>query len=124
TEITLHGAQEENVYQLSSCSDLSSGTWLPENALHTITNQNWISATVPVLGRTNCLFFRARTWNETTPLGIPQWWLFEQFGVTNVPDGFSEASLLWIYENGGEPNPIEFEIVITNQYTASRMASL
>ena len=124
TEITLHGAQEGNVYQLSSCSDLASGIWLPENALHTITNQNWISTIVPTWGGTNYLFFRARTWNETTPLGVPQWWLFEQFGMTNVPEGFNETALLSAYQNGTEPNPIYFSIAVTNHYSASGFAIL
>lgn len=59
-------------------------------------------------GRTNQLFFRARSWVDTDGSGLPDWWQLQYFGTTGIDpygdpdnDGWSN---LQEYQNGTNPN--------------------
>lgn len=73
--LMLHGASNE-VYELMSRVSWDAGPWQPEQTLHRSTNQDGIFTVVPVLGRTNNMFFWVRDWTgvDENTNSIPDWW--------------------------------------------------
>lgn len=119
-DATLHGVQATNVYMLAGCTDLHSAVWVPQKVLHPAADSNEVATTFSILDHPQTVFFRAQTWNDTTPLGVPWWWIFQHFGLyTNLPSGFTEEDLLAAYQNGGNPNSVSFYLTTTNEYSAS-----
>jgi hypothetical protein len=81
-----------------------------------------------VLDRTNNLFFWARDWTGVTENGntTPDWWFWKYFGTVALLDSDLDSqgnTLLDDYENGLDPNPIQFTLQFTNTYFNSSTAS-
>jgi hypothetical protein len=117
--LILHGTSNE-VYELMSKISLSDGSWQPEQVLHRTTNQSGIFTVVPVLDRTNTLFFWARDWTgvDENSNGIPDWWEWENFGdlvldASKDYDG-DGVSITDEYLNHAEPNKIRFSLSVEN----------
>ena len=120
--VVLHNVVAGEVYELMSKLALNAPVWLPELALHTVTNQDWIGATVPLLNRNSALFFWARDWtgiNENIN-SMPDWWEWDNFHDLNQTangdydgDGVSNLSE---YQNGTDPNTVKFTVEATNNY--------
>jgi hypothetical protein len=69
------------------------------------------------------LFLRAQDWTGVTANGneTPLWWLYYWFGTDglSLSDGTLDSqgnTLLYDYENGVDPNPIQFSLQFTNDY--------
>jgi uncharacterized Zn-binding protein involved in type VI secretion len=123
--LVLNGTTDE-VYEVMSKTDLTLTNWNIEQELWPTTNQ--VSFTVPVLDRTNNLFFWARDWTGVTENGntTPDWWFWKYFGTVALLDSDLDSqgnTLLDDYENGLDPNPIQFTLQFTNTYFNSSTAS-
>jgi hypothetical protein len=111
----LHNATNQ-VYAITSKTNLLSAGWNIEREVWPDTNQTVTPFTVPVLDRTEALFVWARDWTGVTSDGneTPEWWLWEFFGTTALSDtnldGFGVSTLLEDYQNGIDPNPILFSL--------------
>lgn len=102
------------VYEIYSTEVLSSGltNWNIETEVFE-TNTSVMSFTVPVLDRTNSLYFFARDWTGVTSNGntVPEWWLYYWYGVAglslsdNAPDASGQQTLLYDFTHG--INPLE-----------------
>jgi hypothetical protein len=117
--LNLHHATN-SVYEIFSKTALTLTNWNIELALWP-TNGAVMPFTVPVLDRTDNLFVWARDWTGVTSGGntVPEWWLWENFGNpalsdTNL-DGYGNT-LLSDYQNGRNPNILQFSIEVTNDY--------
>jgi hypothetical protein len=131
--LNLHGVQNGHVYEIMSTLDVSNAipqAWNIEQSLHAATNQDPIPFTVPVLDRTNRLFFRAKDWTtlDANSNGIPDWWEWENFGDFNQPtnadfDG-DHVSNLAEYLAGTDPNTILFLASPIRKYVNSSVAGL
>jgi hypothetical protein len=116
----LHNASNQ-VYAITSKSNLISADWKIEREVWPDTNQTVTPFTVPVLGRTSMLFIRAQDWTGVTENGntTPDWWFWEYFGTTALSDTNLDSqgyTLLNDYQNGIDPNFIQFSLSVTNQY--------
>jgi len=127
--LILHGASNE-VYELMSKVSLHVGAWQPEQALHRSTNQAGIFTVVPVLDRTNTLFFWARDWTgiDENQNGIPDWWEWENFGALTLDvakdfDG-SGVSIRETYRRRDEPNKVRFSIEVESFHVSDRLLPL
>jgi len=80
--VILHNVTQGEVYELMSSPVLPGAKWNPEQALFTITNQDWIATTVPMLDRTNALLFWARDWTgiDDNTNSMPDWWDWQNYG--------------------------------------------
>jgi len=79
-------------------------------------------------GRTN-LFIWAQDWTGVTENGntTPDWWFWEYFGTTALSDTNLDSqgnTLLSDYQNGVDPNLIQFTIEMVNNYVNTTSASL
>jgi hypothetical protein len=85
--LTLHGVQSGEVYELMSSPVVPAAKWNAEQALFTVSNQNSISTTVPVMDRTNALFFWARDWTgiDENLNSTPDWWDWVNYGPPVAP---------------------------------------
>lgn len=86
--LLVHGTRAGQVYELKSTVLLTNHVltaWDTEQSIH---GSNDVTATsVPLLDRTNTLFFWARLWttNDENSNSIPDWWEWENFGNLNQP---------------------------------------
>jgi hypothetical protein len=88
------------------------------------TNSEIMPFTVSVLDRTNNLFFFARDWTGITSNGntTPDWWFWMYFGTTALSDTNQDSqgqTLLDDYEDGFDPNILQFSINVTNNYVTT-----
>jgi len=120
--LNLDNATNE-VYAVWSTTNLSTG-WSVETDLWP-TNPVTMPFTVQTLNRQN-LFLRAEDWTGVTDNGntTPNWWFWENFGAiwstlydTNVDSRGNTYA--FDYQNGIDPNPIQFSIAPTNPYVNS-----
>jgi hypothetical protein len=83
--LLLHGATNE-VYELMSKISLGEKEWHPEQAVHGARNDQPRFVVVPIMDRTNTVFFWARDWTKVDENrnGIPDWWEWENFGDLNT----------------------------------------
>ncbi len=117
------------VYEIWSTVSLTNPVWSIEQEVWALTNQTWTPFTVPVLDRTNSLFFYARDWTAVTSNGndTPDWWFFWYFGTTAMSDTNLDADgieLKYDYINGTDPNIISFTVNATNRYFNTSSATL
>jgi len=127
--LSLNNATDQ-VYEVMSRTNLISPGWQTETELFPTdgtVQTNALPFTVPVLDRTNALFFRAMDWTGVTHGGniVPDWWLWEYFGTTNLSDTNLDSegdTLLDDYFYGYDPNVINFSPVVTNNYVNSMSA--
>jgi hypothetical protein len=84
------------------------------------TNAEVMPFTVPTLGRAD-LFLRAQDWTEvdSNSDGIPDWWIWKYFGdlsetATNLDS--QGRTLLYDYQNGLDPNAIQFTVRLGNRH--------
>lgn len=108
----LHNATNQ-VYAITSKTNLLSADWKIELEVWPGTNQTVTPFTVPVLDRTSMLFIRAQDWSgvDDNGDGIPNWWIWKYFGTldlsaTNVDS--QGNTLLYDYQSGIDPNIISF----------------
>ncbi len=117
--LTLNGATDE-VYEVWSKTDLSLTNWNIESEVWP-TNPAMTPFTVPLLDRTNALFIWARDWTGVTGNGnvTPDWWFWEYFGTLALSDTNLDSqgnTLLYDYQNGVDPNIIQFSLNFTKEY--------
>jgi hypothetical protein len=117
------------VYEILTKTDLSQPTWTIENEVWP-TNQTAMPFTISENGRTN-LFVWAMDWTGVTENGntTPDWWFWEYFGTTALTDNtldFRGFTLSSDYQNGLDPNLVNFGLSVTNQFvrTAQTTATL
>jgi Glucodextranase, domain B len=106
------------VYAILSTTDLLSG-WQVETEVWP-TDTNCMPFTVATLNRAN-LFLRAEDWTGVTENGntTPDWWFWLYFGTTSLSDTNLDSqgnTLLSDYQNGQDPNVIQFNLTFTRQY--------
>jgi hypothetical protein len=107
----LHGTSE-GTYSILSTTDLPStndwSCWTVETNFLAATGEYWTAVSIPLAGRPK-LFLAARSWLSSTGSGIPDWWLLQYLGHTDV-DPYSLCpsndgwTILQAYENGWNPN--------------------
>ena len=79
------------LYEVQGCSDLGAGNWTSCGFVDGSELTNWTAMSVPVTNQGN-MFFRIRSWEDSTDSGIPDWWWFQYFGqITNVDENASAA---------------------------------
>jgi hypothetical protein len=118
------------VYCIWSTTNLATpfSGWQVETELWP-TNQAVAPFTVPVQERTN-LFLWAWDWTGITSGGnqTPEWWFWKFYHTTDLSDTNLDSSqsntLLWDYQNGIDPNIIQFSIMVTNLYVSSTTAAM
>jgi hypothetical protein len=123
--LNLHNGTNQ-VYAIWSTTNLPTG-WQVETELWPVGMEtNVFPFTVPTLNRPN-LFLRAEDWTgvDSNGDGIPDWWIWMYFGnlsetATNLDS--QGNTLLYDYQNGLDPNMIQFSIAVTNNYVNSMSA--
>ncbi|MGD0207024.1 MAG: hypothetical protein ABSC89_05390 [Verrucomicrobiota bacterium] len=119
--LNLHNGTNQ-VYALWSATNLLTG-WQVEREVWP-TNGTVIPTVTPFLvqnlNRQN-LFLRAEDWTGITENGntTPDWWFWLYFGTTALSDTNLDSqgyTLLNDYQNGIDPNFIQFSLSVTNQY--------
>ena len=112
-----HGT--DYVYEVWSKQDLTASNWDIETEVFPGTNQDVMPFTVSELDRTN-LFIWARDWTGITSGGneTPEWWFWKYFHTVNLSDTNLDSTgnntLLYDYQNGVDPNAIQFSLQFTN----------
>jgi hypothetical protein len=126
--LSLNNATDQ-VYEIMTTVALTNGVnnWQTETELWPGMNTNAMPFTVPEGSRTNTLFFRAMDWTGVTENGntTPDWWFWEYFGTTALSDTNLDSSgntFLYDYQNGVDPNIINFALVVANNYVNSMTA--
>ena len=119
----LHNATNQ-VYAITSKTNLLSAGWNIEREVWPDTNQTVAPFTVPVLDRTGMLFIRAQDWTGVTENGntTPDWWFWGYFRTVALSDTNLDSqgnTLLYDYQNGFDPNVISFTLSYTNQYATA-----
>ncbi len=105
----LHGTVADEFYQIFSKVALTNGGWIPEG--EPFLGQNSLTLTTfPILDRTNSLFLRAMSWQDSDGSGMPDWWQLNNFGHLGVdpyadPDGDGWVNMQE-YQNGTHPGVI------------------
>jgi hypothetical protein len=110
------------VYEIWSKTNLLDAGWNIEEELWPAGSQtNVMPFALPVLDRTNNLFIWARDWTrvDENSNSIPDWWEWNYFGNFSQPtnesyDGIN--TILYDYQNGIDPNTIQFSLQFTNTY--------
>jgi hypothetical protein len=111
-----HGT--DYVYEVWSKQDLTVSNWDIETEVFPGTNQDVMPFTVSELGRTN-LFIWARDWTGITSGGneTTEWWFWKYFHTVDLSDTNLDSlgyTLLSDYQNGYDPNVIQFSLQFTN----------
>jgi hypothetical protein len=109
----------DEVYEIWSKEDLTSTNWSIENEVFP-SDTNCMPFTVEEQDRTN-LFLWARDWTGVTSHGntTPEWWFWKYFSMVDLSDTNLDSdgsTLLYDYQNGLDPNVIQFSLSVTNQY--------
>jgi hypothetical protein len=110
----------DQVYEIFTKTDLTLTNWYIETEVWP-TNPTVMPFTISQLGRTN-LFVWGRDWTGITENGneTPDWWFWEYFGTTALfdtnLDSLGANTLLYDYQNGFDPNIINFSLSVTNQF--------
>ena len=109
----LHGTIEGINYDILSTPTLSSvNNWAVETNFPGASGQYWTPLSIPMLGRPS-LFLSARSGVDSNGSGIPDWWLLQYFGTTDIdpyalcPSG-DGWTILQAWQKGWNP---------TNSYT-------
>ena len=80
----LHGTSEGMSYDLRSTPSLgTTNNWTTETNFPGASGQFWTPVSIPLSGRPN-LFLSARSWIDSNGSGIPDWWLLQYFGSTDI----------------------------------------
>ncbi len=112
------------VYAILSKTNLTDATWNVETELFPTGDQtNVMPFAVQNFDR-QTLFLRALDWTGVTENGntTPDWWLWQYFGTTALSDTNLDSqgnTLLSDYQNGTDPNVLQFSIEVTNNYVTS-----
>jgi hypothetical protein len=116
---------------LNNAADEVYAIWSTTNLALPITNWEVEAELWPTNGTTNTLpftvdagdnanlFLRAQDWTGVETNGLPAWWEWYWLGSLNysADDLDSQGNtLLDDYENGIDPNPIQFSLQFTNDY--------
>ena len=115
------------VYAILSKTNLLAATWNVETELFpTLAQTNVLPFSLQNFDRQN-LLVRAEDWTGVTENGntTPDWWLWEYFGTTALSDTNLDSqgnTLLSDYQNGSDPNIINFALVVTNNYVNNMSA--
>jgi hypothetical protein len=123
--LTLNNATDQ-VYEIWSKTDLTLTNWNIEQEVWP-TNPAVMPFIVPTLDRTN-LFVWARDWTGFTSNGneTPEWWFWKYFGTVDLSDSDLDSlgmTLLDDYQNGLDPNIIQFTLQFTNSYVNTGTAN-
>jgi hypothetical protein len=126
--LNLHNATNQ-VYAIWGATNLATpfNSWQVETEIwptdtncqpFTVQNSDWQG-----------LFLRAEDWTGVTENGnsTPDWWFWMYFGTTTLSDTNLDANsgtLLFDYQNGLDPNIINFSLSVTNQYINTIGASV
>ena len=110
--LVLHGTTDSTSYDLLSTPTLqASNNWAVETNFLGTSGQFWTPVTIPLSGRPS-LFLSARSWADSTGSGIPDWWLLQYFGTTDVnPNALDSAGDGWT-DLPEIPNGVEPECVL------------
>lgn len=121
--VNLNGATDY-VYAVLSSTNLGAGTtfsnWNIETEVFPGANTNSMPLAVAMNGR-NSLFLSAMDWTGVTNNGnlTPSWWFYYWFGTINLSDD-DYNNQVWplydFYQDGLDPNVINFALSCTNQY--------
>ena len=80
----LHGTTEGTSYDIRSTTSLhATNNWAIETNFPGASGQFWTPVSIPLSGRPS-LFLSARSWVDSTGSGIPDWWLLQYFGRTDI----------------------------------------
>jgi hypothetical protein len=129
--LTLNGTTQDVEYEILSKTALTNSTWSSEGLIWGSAVTNWTATTDAQNGRSN-LFFWARSWQDSTGSGIPDWWWLKYFGQdTNVdayadPDGDGWNNLQE-FQNGTDPtvfNTPPTSQGLTFNYTGSNSVNI
>lgn len=107
--LVIHGTVADVLYEIWSKQTLTDTVWFLEGSVLGAPDQDWTPTTVTVGTRTNSLFLRCRSWVSTNGSGIPDWWLLQYFGTTDIdpyalcPSG-DGWTILQAWQNGWNPN--------------------
>jgi hypothetical protein len=109
--LIVHTTEPDVPYEILSKSTLTNSAWTSEGLIIGADASDFTATVIPVLDRTNSLFFWARSWADSDGGGIPDWWRLEYFQTNNVdpygdPDGDGWVNLRE-FENG--TNPTQFD---------------
>jgi hypothetical protein len=114
----------DQVYSIWSTTNLTIpfANWQVETEVWP-TDTNTMPFTVETMNR-QMLFLRAEDWTGVTANGnqTPLWWFWEYYDTTDLSDTNLDSqgnTLLYDYQNGLDPNVIQFSISVTNQYINS-----
>ena len=104
----LQGTVEGMTYSVLSTTSLhATNNWATEKSFPGASHQFWTPVSIPLSGRPN-LFRSARSWIDSNGSGIPDWWLLQYFGRTDIApyalcssgDGWT---ILQAWQNGWDP---------------------
>jgi hypothetical protein len=79
-DLLLHNTQPEVPYELLSKQTLLDAQWFSEGMVTGVDNDVVTPATVNIGDRTDSLFIRALSWQDSDADGIPDWWMLKYFG--------------------------------------------
>ena len=121
--LNLYNATNQ-VYAIWSTTNLLSN-WNVETEMWP-TNAAVMPFTVPTLERQS-LFMRAEDWTGVAENGntTPDWWFWEYFGTVALSDTNLDSqgnTLLYDYQNGLDPNVIQFSFQFANYYVNTGIA--
>jgi hypothetical protein len=116
-DLNLHNATN-HVYAIWGTPDFISGWTVLTEVWPTSTSV--MPFTVPLTNQ-QTLFMQAEDWTGVTENGntTPDWWFWEYFGTTALSDTNLDSqgnTLLSDYQNGINPNIINFSVNVANQY--------
>jgi hypothetical protein len=120
--VNLNNATDQ-VYSVWTSTNLLIGWQVEEELWPTTARTNVLPFKVPTLNQP-ILFVRAEDWTGVTENGntTPDWWFWQNFGTTALSDSNLDGygnTLLSDYQNGTDPNILQFSIQVTNDFVAS-----
>ncbi len=86
--LLLSNTPADVLLEIQGRTNLTSGNWFSLGFVNGSELTNWTEANVPV-AKTNNLFLRIRSWQDTTGTQIPDWWWLTYFGQATNVDGYA-----------------------------------
>jgi hypothetical protein len=89
--LALVNTTPDTLFEIQGRTNLVQGNWISEGFVYGPELTNWIPMNVVATNR-GTMFYRIRSWQDSTGSGIPDWWWLTYFGqVTNVNPNASAA---------------------------------
>jgi hypothetical protein len=126
--ITLNGTTNASWYEILSKRSLADSQWWSEGSLQGFTNATASPSSVTTDNTASNVFLCVRTLTNGSGGTLPIWWQLQNFGRTGLDPSFQPAgqgpSLLESYQQGTEPNVIQFSVTATNNYAKASPAEV